>query len=127
MIRALGVRLRSHFDEQPLQNIHGAVHFFFRHDVRRQETEHGVVCAIEQQPFLNSIKHNLLARHGQLHPHHESEAAHFLNEGELACKIVQLSVEVAAYPLDGRQEFIEDIEKFESHTARQRTASESTA
>ena len=58
--------------ENLLKRGDGAIHVLLREDIRRQEAQNRVVRAVEQQPFLHAIEHQLLARKIEFHANHQA-------------------------------------------------------
>ena len=83
--------------------------------------------AVDEQPFGHGVQHQLFAGYVQFDADHQAEAADFFDEGVLARQIVEHDVQIAADPLDGGQQFVQDVAEFERHAAGQRSAAEGGA
>src|SRR4051794_33212438 len=110
--------------QQSPEHLHGLVHFFLRNDIRRQETQHRIVRAVDQQALADRVQHQLLAGNVQFHTEHQAEPAHLFDDPVLACELVQLDMKVPADALDRRQQLVEDVQELERDAARQDIASE---
>src|SRR2546425_1191397 len=93
---------------------------------RRQETQHRVLCAVEEHTLRQRLFHNRTRRNLKLESLNETSSADVLSRGIAFRQSFQLLLQVRSYTGDILQQpfFFEDRQIFEGNAAGQRAATE---